>query len=144
MPSGCHNLEGVRALAFARSRFFETKVKNEWQIDGSSDIGRSKRQRQFIAAMLNSALTRVISNPFMVSSAFAGATKAIIIDENLDLTELAKKIRPAAKGAISRYSLAVYGDQVGEDSVLRVAKDSAPVLAFFGGTGPAPEVLDEN
>lgn len=144
MPSGCHNLEGVRALAFARSRFFETKVKNKWQIDGSSDIGRSKRQRQFIAAMLNSALTRVISNPFMVSSAFAGATKAIIIDENLDLTELAKKIRPAAKGAISRYSLAVYGDQVGEDSVLRVAKDSAPVLAFFGGTGPAPEVLDEN
>jgi hypothetical protein len=28
--------------------------------------------------------------------------------------------------------------------VLRVAKDSASVLAFFGGTGPAPEVLDEN
>ena len=53
MPSWCHNLEGVRALAFARSRFFETKVKNKWQIDGSSDIGRSKRQRQFIAAMLN-------------------------------------------------------------------------------------------
>ena len=144
MPGGCHNLEGVRALAFARSRFFETKVENKWQIDGSSDIGRGKRQRQFIAAMLNSALTRVISNPFSVSSAFAGATRSIITDENLDLTEFAKKIRPAAKGAISRYSLAVYGDRVGEDSVLRVAKDAAPVLAFFGGTGPAPEVLDDN
>ncbi len=144
MPGGCHNLEGVRALAFARSRFFETKVENKWQIDGSSDIGRGKRQRQFIASMLNSALTRVISNPFMVSSAFTGATKSIITDENLDLTEFAKKIRPAAKGAISRYSLAVYGDQVGEDSVLRVAKDAAPVLAFFGGTGPAPEVPNEN
>ena len=144
MPGGCHNLEGVRALAFARSRFFETKVENKWQIDGSSDIGRGKRQRQFIASMLNSALTRVISNPFSASSAFAGATKSIITDENLDLTEFAKKIRPAAKGAISRYSLAVYGDRVGEDSVLRVAKDAAPVLAFFGGTGPAPEVLDDN
>ena len=143
MPSGCHNLEGVRALAFARSRFFETKIENKWRIDGTSDIGRGKRQRQFIAAMLNSALTRVISNPFMVSSAFAGATKSIITDENLDLTEFAKKIRPAAKGAISRYSLAVYGDRVGEDSVLRVAKDAAPVLAFFGGTGPAPELVDE-
>ena len=144
MPGGCHNLEGVRALAFARSRFFETKVENKWQIDGSSDIGRGKRQRQFIASMLNSGLTRVISNPFMVSSAFAGATKSIITDENLDLTEFAKKIRPAAKGAISRYSLTVYGDRVGEDSVLRVAIDAAPVLAFFGGTGPAPEVPDEN
>ena len=68
----------------------------------------------------------------------------IPIHQNLDLTEFAKKIRPAAQGAISRYSLAVYGDQVGEDSVLRVAKDAAPVLAFFGGTGPAPELLDDN
>jgi LCP family protein required for cell wall assembly len=144
MPGGCHNLEGVRALAFARSRFFETKVENKWQIDGSSDIGRGKRQRQFIAAMLNSALTRVISNPFSASSAFAGATRSIITDANLDLTEFAKKVRPAAEGSISRYSLAVYGDRVGEDSVLRVAKDAAPVLAFFGGTGLAPEVPDEN
>ena len=31
MPGGCHNLEGVRALAFARSRFFETKVENKNQ-----------------------------------------------------------------------------------------------------------------
>ena len=144
MPGGCHNLDGVRALAFARSRFFETKVENKWQIDGSSDIGRGKRQRQFVAAMLNSAITRVISNPFSASSAFAGATKSIITDENLDLTEFAKKVRPAANGAISRYSLVVYGDRVGEDSVLRVAKDAAPVLAFFGGTGPAPELLDDN
>jgi hypothetical protein len=94
--------------------------------------------------MLNSSLNRVVSNPFSASSAFAGATKAIIIDENLELTEFAKKIKPAAQGAISRYSLAVYGDQVGEDSVLRVAKDAASVLAFFGGTGPAPEVPNEN
>jgi len=144
MPGGCHNLEGVRALAFARSRFFETKVENKWQIDGSSDIGRGKRQRQFIAAMLNSALTRVISNPFSASSAFAGATRSIITDANLDLTEFAKKVRPAAEGSISRYSLAVYGDRVGEDSVLRVAKDAAPVLAFFGGTGLAPELVDDN
>ncbi|MEN9648531.1 MAG: hypothetical protein RLZ17_567, partial [Actinomycetota bacterium] len=48
------------------------------------------------------------------------------------------------QGAISRYSLAVYGDRVGDDSVLRVAKDAAPVLAFFGGTGPAPELVDDN
>ena len=144
MPRGCNNLNGLRALAFARSRFFETKVENKWQIDGSSDIGRGKRQRQFFAAMLNSAITRVIANPFSTSSAFAGATDSVITDENLDLTEFAKKIKPAAQGAISRYSLAVYGDRVGEDSVLRVAKDAAPVLAFFGGTGPAPEVPDEN
>ena len=136
---GCQNLDGVRALAFARSRFFESKVNDEWQIDGSSDIGRGKRQRKFIAAMLNTALTRVLSNPFSVSGAFAGVTGAIITDDNLDLTEFAKKMRPAAKGDISRFSLDVYSDSVAGNSILKLGEGSAPVLAFFGGLGPAPE-----
>ena len=45
MKPGCSTLDGVEALAFARSRFFEQKVDGEWQIDGSSDIGRTARQR---------------------------------------------------------------------------------------------------
>ena len=135
---GCHNLNGVQSLAFARSRYFETKVNNKWQIDGSSDIGRGKRQRQFVGAMLNTAMTRIISNPFSASSVFAGATDAIITDQNLDLIELAAKMKPAASGDITKYSLAVYSKAVGDESVLRLDKDSAPVLAFFGGRGPAP------
>jgi hypothetical protein len=51
-------------------------------------------------------------------------------------------MRPAAKGDISRYSLAVYSDSVNGDSVLRLDKDSAAVLAFFGGIGPAPAPAD--
>jgi LCP family protein required for cell wall assembly len=138
MTPGCNNLGGVQALAFARSRYFETKIDNEWKIDGSSDIGRGKRQRKFIAAMLNSGLSRVFSNPYTVSSAFAGVTGAIITDQNLDLTEFAKKMRPAAKGDISRYSLDVYSDSVAGNSILKLGEGSAPVLAFFGGLAPAP------
>ena len=139
IPPGCHNLDGVRALAFARSRYFETKIENEWRLDGSSDIGRSKRQRKFIAAMLNTALTGVLSNPFSVSSAFDGVTGAIITDSNLDLTEFAKKMRPAAKGDISRFSLDVYSDSIAGNSILKLGEGSAAVLAFFGGLAPAPE-----
>ena len=142
MPAGCHNLNGVRSLAFARSRFFETNVDGIWNIDGSSDIGRGRRQRQFIASMLNTALTRITSNPLTAADAFAGATQALITDVNLDLTEFAKKMRPAAKGDISRYSLAVYSDSVNGDSILRLDQESAAVLAFFGGIGPAPAPAD--
>ena len=142
MPGGCHNLDGVRALAFARSRYFETKVEGNWQLDGTSDIGRGKRQRQFIASMLNTALNRVLSNPFLASSTFAGVTGALITDEKLDLTEFAKKMRPAASGDISRYSLSVYTDSIAGNSILRLGKDSSAVLAFFGGRGPAPAPLD--
>lgn len=139
MTPGCNTLDGVEALAFARSRYFETKIDNEWKIDGSSDIGRGKRQRKFIAAMLNSGLTRVLSNPFTVASAFDGVTGAIITDSNLDLAEFAKKMRPAAKGDISRFSLDVYSDTIAGNSILRLGDGSAAVLAFFGGLGPAPE-----
>ena len=139
MTPGCNTLDGVEALAYARSRYFETKVDNEWKIDGSSDIGRGKRQRKFIAAMLNSGLTRVLSNPFTVASAFEGVTGAIITDSNLDLAEFAKKMRPAAKGDISRFSLDVYSDTVAGNSILKLGDGSAAVLAFFGGLGPAPE-----
>jgi len=144
IPPGCHNLDGVRALAFARSRFFETRVDNDWKLDGTSDIGRGKRQRKFIAAMLSTAMDRVLSNPFTVSGAFSGVTGAIITDDNLDLTEFAKKMRPAAKGDISRFSLDVYSDSVAGNSILRLGEGSAPVLAFFGGLGPAPEPESES
>ena len=139
MTPGCNTLDGVEALAFARSRYFETKIENEWKIDGTSDIGRGKRQRKFIAAMLNSGLTRVLSNPFTVASAFDGVTGAIITDSNLDLAEFAKKMRPAAKGDISRFSLDVYSDTIAGNSILKLGDGSAAVLAFFGGLGPAPE-----
>ncbi|MFM8853111.1 MAG: LCP family protein, partial [Acidimicrobiaceae bacterium] len=78
MTPGCNTLDGVEALAFARSRYFETKIDNEWKIDGTSDIGRGQRQRKFIAAMLNSGLSSVLSNPFTVTSAVDGVTGAII------------------------------------------------------------------
>ena len=139
MTPGCNTLDGVEALAFARSRYFETKIDNEWKIDGTSDIGRGKRQRKFIAAMLNSGLTRVLSNPFTVAGAFDGVTGAIITDSNLDLAEFAKKMRPAAKGDISRFSLDVYSDTIAGNSILKLGDGSAAVLAFFGGLGPAPE-----
>ena len=39
MKAGCPRLDGIEALAFARSRFFESKIDGEWVIDGTSDIG---------------------------------------------------------------------------------------------------------
>lgn len=139
IPPGCSTLDGVEALAFARSRAYEEQVDGEWRIDGTSDIGRGRRQREFIAAMLATTLERVTSDPFAVGRVFEGAISAVSVDERLDLTAFAKKLRPAATGDVRRYQLETYGDTVGDASVLRIAEGSAPVIAFFAGTGPAPE-----
>jgi LCP family protein required for cell wall assembly len=138
MRPGCSTLDGVEALAFARSRFFEQKIDGDWQVDGSSDIGRTARQRLFVQALAKSAVLGVSDNPFSVGNVVEGALSAVIVDDQLDLIEFGKKMRPAASGKIASFPLAVYGDTIAGNSVLQLGEDAAELLSFFAGTGPRP------
>lgn len=139
MRRGCNTLDGVEGLAYARSRFFEQKVDGEWQVDGSSDIGRTGRQREFVQALVKSAVVGVIDNPFRSGHVIAGGISAVTVDERLDLIAFAKKMRPAASSGIASMNLATYGAMAGESEVLKLAEDAAPLLAWFAGVGPRPE-----
>lgn len=143
MKAGCPRLDGVQALAFARSRFFESKIDGEWAIDGTSDIGRTARQRMFVAALLKSSVQHVAENPFTASSVIAGAVRAILVDETLNLTDFVRTMRPAARGNIGSFPLPVYGDTVDGNSVLRLAGDAKDVLQFFAGLGPRPQAEND-
>ena len=135
---GCKNLDGVDSLAYARSRFFEEKVDGQWRIDGTSDIGRGKRQRLFTALLMQTAVNRTLSDPFRAGAVMRGATSALLVDERLDMVEFAQLMRPAAAGQLRRFSLDTFGDTVRGNSVLRIAESAGPVLAFYAGSGPAP------
>ena len=140
MKAGCSTLDGVESLAYARSRYFEQKVDGEWRLDGSSDIGRSARQREFVQALAKSAVIGVTGNPFNAGEVLKGGLSAVVVDNNLDLLEFAKKMRPAAGGQIVSFPLDVYGDMVGSNSVLRLGEGAAELIAFFNGTGPRPQL----
>lgn len=142
MKAGCPRLDGVEALAFARSRFFESKIDGEWKIDGTSDIGRTARQRMFVTALLKSSVQHVGNNPFTAGSVLAGAVRAVFVDESLNLAEFGRKMRPAVGGSIGSFPLPVYGDTVDGNSVLRLAGEAKEVLEFFAGLGPRPESTD--
>ena len=135
---GCKNLNGVQSLAYARSRYFEEKVDGQWRIDGTSDIGRGKRQRLFTALLMQTAVNRTLGDPFRAGTIMDGATGALLVDERLDLLEFARLMRPAAGGKLRRFSLDTYGDTVRGNSVLRLADSAAPTLAVYAGNGPAP------
>lgn len=135
---GCKNLDGVDSLAYARSRFFEEKVDGQWRMDGTSDIGRGKRQRLFTALLMQTAVNRTLSDPFRAGTVMRGATAALLVDERLDMVEFAQLMRPAAAGQLRRFSLDTFGDTVRGNSVLQIAESAAPVLAFYAGSGPAP------
>lgn len=143
IKAGCPRLDGVEALAFARSRFFESKIDGEWTIDGTSDIGRTSRQRLFVTALLKSLVKHVADNPFTAGNVFAGAVRAVLVDKSLNLLNFGRKMRPAVGGNIGSFPLAVYGDTVDGNSVLRLSKDSKEVLDFFAGLGPRPKAEND-
>ncbi len=135
---GCTNIDGVESLAYARSRYFEQRIDGEWRMDGTADIGRGKRQRLFMALLMETAVNRTLGDPFRAGAVMRGATSALLVDERLDMLEFAQLMRPAASGQLRRFSLDTYSDTVRGNSVLRLAESAGPVLAFYAGNGPAP------
>lgn len=137
----CKVVDGTQALAYARSRHFEQKFKEGgWKMDASADIGRTERQRRFVNSLLKSAARYVAEHPFDAANVMSEATAAFSVDPRLELVDLARKLRPVADGGTLSYALPVANDMVGNRSVVRLVNDAAPLLAFFAGTGPAPEV----
>jgi len=49
-------------------------------------------------------------------------------------------MRPAASGNVASFPLSVYGDTINGNSVLQLSEEAAPLLAFFNGSGPRPEL----
>lgn len=135
----CKTVNGTQALAYARSRHFEQKYKDEgWKMDATADIGRTARQRKFVTALLKSAARHVVENPLHAATVMREASGALSVDPGLDLVDLARKLRPVADGGAVSHALPVANDMVGGMSVVRLTADARPLLAWFAGTGPEP------
>lgn len=135
---GCYVLDGVQALAYARSRHFEEFRDGDWHEDGTADIGRTKRQQQFVNTMLTTALTKVKSNPFVAGDLLTSVGSAMRIDDELDVLAAASSLRSAVEGGLEPWSLPVRGETIGGAAVLQLADGADALLAFFRGDGPAP------
>lgn len=87
LPAGKHTLDGVDALKYVRSREF----------DGLGDLGRMKRQQQFVGALMRKASSAgVLLNPVKLVDFINSALSSVTIDSGLsqgDLITLAKELR---------------------------------------------------
>ena len=135
---GCYLFDGVQALAYARSRFYEQLIEGEWRVDGTADIGRTERQRDFVNRALNTALDRVKADPYVAGDLLESAGSAVRIDDELDVLAAAASLRTAVGAGLTTWALPVYGDTVDGNSVLRLADGADALLAHFRGDGPPP------
>ena len=70
--AGCRHLNGGRALALARSRYFSYQVDGVWRSDPWADLGRIRRQQAFLQALMKTALKKGLTNPVR-ANAFVGS-----------------------------------------------------------------------
>lgn len=136
----CKLQNGAQALAYARSRHFEEKIDGKWREDATGDVGRGARQRAFISTLAKEAATYLVHHPFRSSQVLDAFSSAVSVDENLDLLDLAKKLRPLGDGSSRSFALPVSSSMQNDNFIFTLANDARPVLAYFAGVGPAPEV----
>jgi LCP family protein required for cell wall assembly len=87
LPAGKNHLDGIKGLAFARARYGLT---------GGSDLPRIGRQQQFMAAMMQQALsTSTLADPIKSTRFLNASLKSVRVDPGLakDANALARQLR---------------------------------------------------
>ncbi len=137
---GCNHLDGVQALAYARSRNFEEFRDGDWRKDPTADLGRIARQQNFIATTVNATLQRLKADPFLASDLISAVTRSVRLDPNLDPFGAAGTLRRAFGSGFTTYQLDVAPTTIDGKSVLLLEGGSEPILDYFRGVGPLPIV----
>ncbi|MCU1388529.1 MAG: hypothetical protein JWL72_1867 [Ilumatobacteraceae bacterium] len=141
---GCFTLSGDHALAYVRSRHYETydATKNEWVEDPLADLGRISRQQDFLRRIIAKALKTGVYTPAVARGLISTAQKYVVTDANLTpqrMLEFAGTIQNIDPANLHSYQIEVKRDIRGGNDVLIPRLGGAnmkAVLAIFRGKAP--------
>jgi LCP family protein required for cell wall assembly len=89
--TGCVTLDGPTALAYVRSRYFQTLVNGRWRSDPTSDIGRMQRQQRFLLALAEAAAAQASGgDPRAVDRLAREAIRLVRVDDGLGSKEIVR------------------------------------------------------
>lgn len=93
VEDGCQKLDGLQALAYARSRHYEyfDYDQNRYRTDPTSDFGRIRRQQYLIRTLLQSAVDQGASNLLTANALIDKLVQTIETDKRFDLGD-AKRV----------------------------------------------------
>lgn len=136
--AGCHALDGPTALAYVRSRYYQTQnAAGEWITDPTSDFGRIQRQQDFLRRLAQTAIDRGARNPFVLNDLLDAALANVAIDEELTpqlILDLAIAFRTFEPGDLETFSIPVVDAEINGNQVLQaVESETTPILNLFKG-----------
>jgi LCP family protein required for cell wall assembly len=144
---GCVTLDPTQALAYVRSRHYETFDDGRWRTDPTGDLGRISRQQDFIVRSLRRAVDRGIRNPVTLDNLVDAALDTVTVDDRLtgdDIIQLGRRFRGFDPEGLDLYTLPVDDDTIGGAAVLRLRdRDAQPVLDVFRGTNTAEVITPD-
>ncbi|WP_245654999.1 LCP family protein [Streptomyces catenulae] len=125
LTRGCHTLSGRQALAFVRQRHQEKQ----------GDLGRSRNQRKFLAALAAKAASRdVLLNPSALVGTAGAGLKTLIVDRSTGLprlTRLFEALQDASSGRGRQLNVPISGFGVGTSKGSVVVWDKAKAHRLF-------------
>jgi polyisoprenyl-teichoic acid--peptidoglycan teichoic acid transferase len=141
--AGCITLDPDQALAFVRSRAFQTYEGGSWRTDPTGDLGRIERQQDFIRRALRRAVDRGMRNPVTLDSLIDVGLASVVVDDVLtaeDIIDLSRRFRSFDPEALELLALPVADDTVGGAAILRlVDREAQPLLERFRAAPGAVE-----
>ncbi|HEY7605256.1 MAG TPA: LCP family protein, partial [Actinomycetes bacterium] len=142
--AGCRHLNGGRALALARSRYFSYQLDGVWHSDPWADLGRIRRQQAFLQALVKAALDKGLTNPVRANAFVSSLVHEVTKDSGLRVSDVIRTgaaFRSFSPSKLATYTLpvTVATDQPLGDVLLLKQPDADTVVnRFLGRATPAP------
>lgn len=142
---GCHVLNGVDGLAFARARHLEFKEDGKWVYDPTGDLGRMTRQQLLTRAAMAKAQTMGLGDVTKLKGLVDAGVGSVRLDDTLgaaDLMSLGRWGSTLGPERIQTHTLPVIEHETsgGAQVVLLDAEKAQGVLEIFRGNIAAAPV----
>ena len=132
LDAGCQHLNGVLALAYARSRHTQSLLGGGWIDDASaSDFGRIERQHQILSSLAARILSPTL--PLHLPALIKAAGNGVTIDETLGLKDavgIAKAVARASGHQLHGFTIPSRFGRVGDASVVLTQFDQVPEVVM--------------
>jgi anionic cell wall polymer biosynthesis LytR-Cps2A-Psr (LCP) family protein len=133
-------LNGIDALAFVRSRYYQYFDKGRWRPEGTGDLGRIERQHEFVRALASKAI-HLARNPFKGARVLDKVVKTVAVDDTFSsdvMLRMGIKLRSLHPADVPSFSLpnqAVLGYRGFGDVLLPQPAQDAQVIAAWQSYG---------
>lgn len=140
-PAGNDVLNGTQALSLVRSRYYQYYRGGQWIAEGTGDLGRIKRQHEFLRVLAAKAIHDGIHNPVKANSLVSQMVGNVKVDNSLtvsDMLGLIGQFHSLRPSTVPSYTLptTVVNNYQGYGDVLMPTKSAdAQVISDWANVG---------